>query len=152
KVKLALPKETSFLGDSPKPSGSGLVRLRPGTALTAAQVTGIVGLVASSVPGLARDRVTVVDQSGTVLNANGDGVALQAPQQLELAREINRRYETLITDLLIPVLGRGNFRISSDVDIDFSQSKESLVRYGESHLLSQAETTHVRGPESEQPI
>src|SRR5215472_15905695 len=71
KVKLALPKETSFLGDSPKPSGSVLVRLRPGTTLTTAQVTGIVGLVASSVPGLARDHVTVVDQSGTVLNPNG---------------------------------------------------------------------------------
>jgi flagellar M-ring protein FliF len=152
KVKLALPKETSFLGDSPKPSGSVMVRLRPGTTLAAAQVTGIVGLVASSVPGLARDRVTVVDQSGTVLNPNGDGGTIQAPQQLELTREVNRRYETLITDLLVPVLGRGNFRISSDADIDFSQSKESLVRYGQSHVLSQDETTHIRGAESEQPI
>ncbi len=152
KVKLALPKETSFLGDSPKPSGSVLVRLRPGTTLTAAQVTGIVGLVASSVPGLARDRVTVVDQSGMVLNPNGDGTTLQAPQQLELTREVNRRYETLITDLLIPVLGRGNFRISSDADIDFSQSKESLVRYGQSHVLSQDETSHIRGSESDQAI
>lgn len=152
KVKLALPKETSFLGNSPKPSGSVLVRLRPGTTLTAAQVTGIVGLVASSVPGLARDRVTVVDQSGMVLNPNGDGTTLQAPQQLELTREVNRRYETLITDLLIPVLGRGNFRISSDADIDFSQSKESLVRYGQSHVLSQDETSHIRGSESDQAI
>ncbi|HWB52080.1 MAG TPA: flagellar basal-body MS-ring/collar protein FliF [Stellaceae bacterium] len=152
KVTLALPKETSFLGDAPKPSGSVLVRLRPGTTLTPAQVTGIVGLVSSSVPGLARDRVTVVDQSGTVLNPNGDGVTMQAPQQLELSHEINRRYETLVTELLVPVLGRGNFRVSSDVDIDFSQSKESLVRYGQAHVLSQDETTHIRGSESEQPI
>ncbi len=152
KVKLALPKDSGFLGDAPKPSASVMVRLRPGTTLTTAQVTGIVGLVASSVPGLARDRVTVVDQSGTVLNPNGDGMTLQAPQQLELTREINRRYETLITDLLIPVLGRGNFRISSDADVDFSQSKESHIRYGDSHVLSQDETTHIRGSESEQPI
>jgi flagellar M-ring protein FliF len=151
KVTLALPKETSFLGDSPKPSGSVLVRLRPGTTLTGAQVTGIVGLVASSVPGLSRDRVTVVDQSGTVLNPNGDDVAMQAPQQLELTREINHRYETLITDLLVPVLGRGNFRISSDVDVDFSQNKESLVKYGESHVLSQDETTHIHG-DNDKPI
>src|SRR5215472_7737369 len=71
KVTLALPKQTDFLRDSPKPSASVLVRLRPRTALTAGQVNGIVGLVASSVPGLARDHVTVVDQSGTVLNPNG---------------------------------------------------------------------------------
>ena len=149
KVTLALPKDTSFLGDSPKPSGSVLVRLRPGTTLTAAQVTGIVGLVSSSVPGLSRDRVTVVDQTGTVLNPNGDGTSMQAPQQLELTRQINRRYETLITDLLTPVLGRGNFRISSDADIDFSQSKESLVNYGASHVLSQDETTHNRVAEDQ---
>lgn len=146
KVTLALPKQTDFLGDSPKPSGSVLVRLRPGTTLTAAQVNGIVGLVASSVPGLARDRVTVVDQSGAVLNPAGDGVAVQAPQELELTREINHRYETLITDLLVPVLGAGNFRVSSDADIDFSQSKESLVKYGDSHVLSQDETIRIRGP------
>jgi flagellar M-ring protein FliF len=151
KVTLALPKQTDFLGDSPKPSGSVLVRLRPGTTLTGAQVTGIVGLVASSVPGLTRDHVTVVDQSGTVLNPNGDGVTMQVPQQLELSHEINRRYETLITELLAPVLGKGNFRVSSDADVDFSQSKESLVKYGESHVLSQDETVRIRG-NGEDPI
>jgi len=152
KVTLALPKQTDFLGDSPKPSGSVLVRLRPGTTLTGAQVTGIVGLVASSVPGLSRERVTVVDQSGTVLNPNGDGIAMQAPQQLELTHELNHRYETLITDLLVPVLGHGNFRVSSDADVDFSQSKESLVKYGDSHVLSQDETIRVRGAASDEAI
>jgi flagellar M-ring protein FliF len=152
KVTLALPKQSDFLGDSPKPSGSVLVRLRPGTILTGAQVTGIVGLVASSVPGLSRDRVTVVDQSGTVLNPNGDGIAMQAPQQFELTHELNQRYERLITDLLVPVLGRGNFRVSSDADVDFSQSKESLVKYGDSHVLSQDETIRIRGADNDQAI
>ena len=151
KVALAIPKRTEFLGDSPKPSGSVLVRLRPGTQLSRAQVDGIVGLVASSVPGLARENVTVVDQTGAVLNPASKEGLLQAPQQFEVAREINRRYETLVADLLVPVLGRGNFRISSDADIDFSQSKESVVRYGESHVLSQDETIHNRPGETGDP-
>ncbi|HZK90494.1 MAG TPA: flagellar basal-body MS-ring/collar protein FliF [Stellaceae bacterium] len=151
KVTLAIPKDTGFLGDSAKPSGSVLVRLRPGFALSGAQVNGIVGLVASSVPGLSREQVTVVDQSGAVLNAAGKD-ALQAPQQLEITREVNRRYEAMVTDLLSPVLGRGNFRISSDADIDFSQTKESLVKYGDSHVLSQDETIHARGAGGDQPI
>jgi flagellar M-ring protein FliF len=149
KVTLALPKQSDFLGDSPKPSGSVLVRLRPGTALTNAQVTGIVGLVASSVPGLTRERVTVVDQSGTVLNPNGNDPGMQAPQQFEITHSINQRYEKLITDLLVPVLGRGNFRVSSDADVDFSQSKESLIKYGDSHVLSQDETIRLRGAEDQ---
>lgn len=144
KVTLALPKPTAFLADAPKPSASVMVRLRPGTSLSYAQVDGMVGLVASSVPGLARDNVTIVDQTGRGLTAGGKEAMQQVPHQLELARDINRRYETLVTDLLVPVLGRGNFRVSADADIDFSQSKESLVKYGESHVLSQDETVHTR--------
>jgi flagellar M-ring protein FliF len=150
KVTLALPKQSDFLGNQPKPSASVMVRLRPGVTLSGAQVAGIVGLVASSVPGLAREQVTVIDQSGSVLNPDNKDVALQA-QQLDIAREINQRYEKLLTDLLVPVLGRGNFRIASDADIDFSRSKESLVKYGESHVLSLDETIRSRG-EGDQPI
>lgn len=152
KVTLAIPRRTEFLGDSPKPSGSVLVRLRPGTQLSRSQIDGIVGIVASSVPGMARDNVTVVDQSGAVLNLNPKEGLQQAPQQFEITREINRRYENLIIELLAPVLGRGNFRVSSDADIDFAQKKESLVKYGEPHVLSQDETIRNRGAEGDQPI
>lgn len=151
-VKLALPKQTDFLADSPKPSASVMVRLRPGLQLTSAQIDGLVGLVAGSVAGLARENVTIVDQSGKVLNINSKDVLQQVPQQLEIAREVARRYEASITDLLIPVLGRGNFRVSADADIDFSQSKESSVKYGESHVLSQDETVHTHPSETEQAI
>lgn len=149
KVSLGVPKETDFLGTAPKPSASVLLRLRPGTELTSAQVDGIVGLVASSVPGLGRENVTIVDQTGRQLSANGKDGLGQAPQQLELSRAITRRYESTITDLLVPILGRGNFRVSADADIDFSQSKESLVTYGASHILSQDETTHTRTGDGE---
>jgi flagellar M-ring protein FliF len=152
KVSLAMPKDSDFLGDSPKPSASVLVRLRPGTELTSAQVDGIIGLVASSVPGLSRDKVTIVDQTGRALTADGKDGLQAAPQQLEFARAITHRYEATITDLLAPVLGRGNFRVSADADIDFSQSKESLVKYGASHVLSQDETVHSRSGEGDQAI
>jgi flagellar M-ring protein FliF len=149
KVSLAVPKETDFLGTSPKPSASVLLRLRPGTALTNAQIDGIVGLVASSVPGLTRDNVTIVDQTGRQLSADGKAGLGQAPQQLELSRAITHRYEATITDLLVPILGRGNFRVSADADIDFSQAKESQVTYGASHVLSQDENTHTRTGDGE---
>jgi flagellar M-ring protein FliF len=152
KVSLAMPKDNDFLGDSPKPSASVLVRLRPGMELTSTQVDGIIGLVASSVPGLSRDNVTIVDQTGRALTADGKDGLQAAPQQLEFARAITHRYEATITDLLAPVLGRGNFRVSADADVDFSQSKESLVKYGASHVLSQDETVHSRSGEGDQAI
>lgn len=149
KVTLALPKQTDFLADAPKPSASVMVRLRPGLTLSSAQVRGIVGLVASSVPGLTPQNVTVVDQTGRVLNFPGKEGLQQVPEQLEIAHQIDGRYEALITDLLAPVFGRGNFRVSVDADVDFSQSKESSVKYGQSHILSQDQTIHNAGSGAE---
>ncbi len=151
-VKLALPKETEFLADAPKPSAAVMVRLRPGVQLTTAQIDGIVGLVAGGVPGLARDCVTLVDQSGRILSASAKDGLQQVPQELEIAGEVGRRYDAAITDLLAPVLGRGNFRVAADADIDFAHRQESSVKYGDSHILSRDESVHSHGAESREPI
>jgi flagellar M-ring protein FliF len=151
-VKLALPKESDFLADAPKPSAAVMVRLRPGVQLTTAQIDGVVGLVAAGVPGLSRDNVTLVDQSGRVLNSNSKDALQQVPQQLEIAREVARQFEATITDLLLPVLGRGNFRVSADADIDFSHAQEASVKYGSSHVLSEDEDTRSRGSNGGPPI
>jgi flagellar M-ring protein FliF len=145
-VKLALPKDTDFLADAPKPSAAVMIRLRPGFELTTAQIDGIAGLVAGGVPGLARENVTLVDQTGRVLNANPKDVQQQVPQQLEIGRDIGRRYEAAVEELLIPLLGRGNFRVSADADIDFSQRQETSVKYGDSHVLSRDESVHAHQP------
>jgi flagellar M-ring protein FliF len=151
-VKLALPKETDFVADTPKPSAAVMIRLRPGVELTTAQIDGVVGIVAAGVPGLSRENVTLVDQTGRVLNNSAKDGLRQAPQQLEVARQVAGRYEAAVTELLLPVLGRGNFRLSGDADIDFSHSQESSVRYGDSHILSQDEAVHPRPSITEPPI
>jgi flagellar M-ring protein FliF len=142
RVALAVPKQTDFLADTPKPSASVMVRLRPGVQLTAAQIAGITGLVAAGVPGLVRDNVTIVDQSGKALSGNTSDALQQVPQQLAIAREIESRYEASVGALLMPVLGAGNFRVSAAADVDFSRTEESSIKYGGSHVLSQDETVH----------
>ena len=144
-VTLALPKRTGFLADEPKPSASVLLRLATGARMSGAQVAGVVGLIASSVPGLERDNVTIVDQDGKVLNTQHSDGMQEILAQLAVVEQINTRYERLIDDLLAPVVGQGNFRISVDADIDFSQSKQSLIKYGEGHILSQDQTTREGG-------
>jgi flagellar M-ring protein FliF len=146
KVSLALPKQTDFLADAPKPSASVMVRLRPGFELSPSQVEGVAGLVAGSVPGLVRDNVTIVDQSGRVLGQGLRGGLQQVPQQFGITRDIERRYVAAITDLLAPVLGRGNFRVAVDADVDFSRAKESSIKYGAGHVLSQDESIHPNVP------
>jgi flagellar M-ring protein FliF len=144
-VTLALPKRTGFIADEPKPSASVLLRLAPGARMSGGQVAGVVGLIASSIPGLDRDNVTVVDQDGKVLSARSGNDIQEIPAQLAVVEQINTRYERLIEDLLAPVVGQGNFRVSVDTDIDFAQSKQSLVRYGQAHILSQDQTIREGG-------
>lgn len=152
RVTLAMPKQTDFLADGPKPSASVMVRLRQGTQLTAAQVAGIAGLVAASVPGLARDNVTVVDQSGKVLTTNDSDVLQQVPEQLSITREIESQYEASIGALLMPVLGAGNFRVSVAANIDFTRGEESSIKYGDSHVLSEDNAVHPAGNAADNPI
>jgi flagellar M-ring protein FliF len=140
KVHLAVPKQTDFLASSPEPSASVMLRLQPGLQLTAAQVDGIAGLVAASVPGLARHRVTIIDQSGRVLNPSSQNGLEQVSQQLAITRDVEQRYKDAVSALLAPVLGAGNFRVAVDADLDFSKSKESSITYGNGHVLSQDQT------------
>src|SRR5262245_47749000 len=73
RVHLALPERSLFVGEDRRPSASVVVKLTPGRALSAAQVDGIVHLVAASVEGLAADAVTVVDEGGRMLTADRRG-------------------------------------------------------------------------------
>ena len=139
-VTLAVPHRTAFLENQPKPSASVMVRLEPGVTLSSAQIAGIVHLVSASVPGLAPEAVSVVDQDGRMLTHSASDATGEVPEQLAIIRGIDQRYEMLIESLLTPLVGTGNARVTVDADVDFSHTRRSSVTYGQSHPLSQDET------------
>jgi len=125
RVHVATPEPSVFIRDRAAPSASVFVTLAPGRSLSEAQVRAIIWLVATSVPGLAGDRVSVVDQSGTLLSAgvSGDGQQLAYQQRLEsLVRE-------RLVKLLTPMLGPGRFTAEVAADVDFSQNDSASERY-----------------------
>ncbi len=73
RVHLAVPEASVFVRDNAAPSASVVVKLQAGRSLSDAQVASIINLVASSVPGMKPDSVTVVDQLGALLSKSGDG-------------------------------------------------------------------------------
>ncbi|MGH6975473.1 MAG: flagellar basal-body MS-ring/collar protein FliF, partial [Stellaceae bacterium] len=96
RVTLAVPQRTAFLENQPKPSASVMVRLEPGVSLSGAQTAGIVHLVSASVPGLAPEAVSILDQDGRMLtHAAGDATG-EVPEQLSIVRGIDQHYEMLI--------------------------------------------------------
>ncbi|NSL54836.1 flagellar basal-body MS-ring/collar protein FliF [Uliginosibacterium aquaticum] len=130
RVHLAIPKQTAFLRNEQKPTASIVVNLRPGRRLDAAQVAGIVHLVSSSVPELAANQVSVIDQNGNLLarQRKQDGVALD-DTQLEYVRNVEESYITRIQKILDPVLGAGNFRAQVMADVDFDAAEQTSETY-----------------------
>ena len=68
RVHIAMPRSTVFVRDDRKPSASVLLEMYAGRNLEPAQVMAIVNLVATSVPELSKDQVTIVDQNGNLLS------------------------------------------------------------------------------------
>jgi flagellar M-ring protein FliF len=124
RVHLAIPKPSVFLREQQQPSASVLLTLRNGRTLDRAQVTGIAHLVASSVPELALERVSIVDQSGALLSERRDGTDNGLdPTQLSYVRQVEQATIQRITDILEPVVGRSNVRVQVTADVDFTRNE-----------------------------
>ncbi|HEX7732321.1 MAG TPA: flagellar basal-body MS-ring/collar protein FliF, partial [Rhodanobacter sp.] len=89
RVHLAMPKPSAFVRDNHGASASVLLTLYQGRQLDAGQVAAIVHLVASSVPGLDPNQVSVVDQQGRLLtSSNADAADAAGDDRLRLATRI----------------------------------------------------------------
>lgn len=126
RVHLAIPKPSAFTRQREAASASVVLDLRGGTTLERGQVDAIVHLVASSIPDLAPERVTVVDQAGRLLsNDNRDPAANLSTLQFEQVRRQETSYNQRIRELLEPMTGSGRVNAEVTIDMDFSVSEEA---------------------------
>ncbi|WP_432471979.1 flagellar basal-body MS-ring/collar protein FliF [Amphritea sp. HPY] len=126
RVHLALPKQSVFVRDQRKPTASVFLELLAGRRLEQNQVAAIANLVASSIPQLASDDVTVVDQKGRLLNTReADVDVVLAAKQLEYTRKVEETMLNRVNSILQPVLGLGRFRAEVSTDIDFTSVEQT---------------------------
>lgn len=130
RVHLALPKASAFAREQSAPSASVLVQMFPGRSLDPAQVASIVHLVASSIPDLKPNNVTVADQTGRLLSTQGDtGDLAQSATQFELTRKLEADYAQRIQALLLPMTGAGRVSAQVSADLDFTVTEEARESY-----------------------
>jgi flagellar M-ring protein FliF len=129
RVHLALPRQSLFVRERQAPTASVLLNLYPGRSLSPAQVSAISYLVASSVPELSADNVSIIDQNGRLLSApQGEGRGMDA-DQLRFVREIEQRTVERILTILNPLVGPGNVHAQASADVDFSRREETSETY-----------------------
>lgn len=130
RVHLAIPKRSVFIRDQQMPSASVVLDLYPGRTLQEGQVSSIVHLVAASIPNLTPEKVTVVDQEGTLLTRQfGDRTMALTSSQFEYARRLEETYVRRIEDLIEPIVGPGRVRAQVAADIDFTRSEQTRESY-----------------------
>ena len=129
RVHLAVEAPSAFLRDRAKPAASIMLTLNAGRTLSDSQVQAIVHLVASSVPGMSPDGVSVADQNGRLLSRSGGGLTDGAERQVEVQAKIEERYRQSIDTLLTPILGPGNFTAQVHADVDFSETQATREGY-----------------------
>jgi len=111
-----------------------LLSLHPGRALDKNQLAGIVHLVASSVPEMNPNAVSVLDDTGKLLSANPDAAAGVDAEQLQYVQQIEQLYSRRILDMLEPLVGKQNVKAQVTAELDFSQTESTT----ESHKPNQA--------------
>ena len=122
RVHIATPKESVFIEDEKPPTASVSVRLRRGTTLSQNQIQSVVHLVASAVPGLTAENITVVDTAGRLLfRKEGDETALLTATQLEYQQKIEDGLRKKVESILEEAVGVGHVRARVTAEMDFSR-------------------------------
>ena len=130
RVHLGLPKQASFLRKNTASSASVMVELYGGHQLDKTQVDGIVHLVASSVPELKRENITVVDQHGNLLTSNSNNLAFSsAMEEMNYTRQKEQELARKIHELLSPIYGSNGVRAEVTADLDFTFTEKTLENF-----------------------
>ncbi|AYD64321.1 flagellar basal body M-ring protein FliF [Achromobacter sp. B7] len=129
RVHLAMPRQSLFVRERQAPTASVLLNVYPGRSLSDAQVSAISWLVASSVPELTAENVSIVDQNGRLLSAPlGEGRGMDA-DQMRFVREMEQRTVERILTILNPLVGPGNVHAQASADVDFARREETSEVY-----------------------
>ncbi|MGF6183250.1 flagellar M-ring protein FliF [Massilia sp. UYP32] len=134
RVHLAIAKTSSFVtATTDGNSASVVVSVKPGRALSNEQVAAIVNLVSGSVPGLKPQRVSLVDQAGNFLSSRvdlEDGFE-GATQGDAASKRYTDEVRANVNDLLAPILGVNNYKLSVTAAVDNDRIEETQEKYGE---------------------
>ena len=124
RVHLAIPEKSVFARASTPPTASVFVQMENGRSLSRQQVDAVVHLVSSSVPFMAKNDVTVVDQYGNLLSrAPQDSAGMVSDAQLEHRIRLEDIYRNRVIALVSPIVGAGNVTAQVNLNIDFTRSE-----------------------------
>ena len=151
RVHLALPEKSVFIRNQTSPTASVFVTLKNGRQLDQTQVRAITNLIASSIPGMSQDGVSIIDQSGRLLSYSPDNPnEVMADSQLAYRMRLESIYRSRIQSLVAPIVGAANVTAQVNLEIDFTRKETSqeMVDPRDSAILSEQSSLNVTAKKS----
>jgi flagellar M-ring protein FliF len=126
RVHIVLSDEGSFRRERQPSSSSVVIRTDGGDDRATGQA--IRHLVASAVPGMKIDDVTVLNVDGTLLAYGADSVEKSPDNLLGLEKEVSQQIRESVSRTLTPYLSAQNFQISvaARLNADKTQTNETI--------------------------
>jgi len=143
RVHLVMPERRLFVSEGNLASASIVVKLSNPEAFGKREVAAVVHLVAAAVPGLRRDRVSVVSTDGLTLHrpntGSGDDSATSEEDSSEMSSAVAARLEGKVRSQLERVVGTGNAEVRVAVDLDTSRQEKVEEHYDPSKTALRSE-------------
>ena len=101
-----------------------------------------MNLVASSIPDLEANQVTVVDQQGRLLSSpEGHDQFSMREQQYDMIHRLEDDYAQRIEALLVPLVGPGRVRAQVVAQMDMAVTEEAHEQYKPDSQIVRSEQT-----------
>ncbi len=127
RVHLVLPERRLFARDAQEPSASVVISVNG--QMSSGQVATIRNLVATAVPGLSANRITLADDSGRLLASPSDGDMASNAALEDRRADVEARLRTRILDIVEGVVGPGAARVAVTAELDRESSTSTSVQY-----------------------
>nr|WP_196058516.1 flagellar basal-body MS-ring/collar protein FliF [Flavonifractor plautii] len=133
-VDITPGEDNTFILDSENKydaSAAVFVTMRDGAELTQKQVQGIRNFVSHSVQGLKIDNVTITDSYGNTYSAGDTFTDIQdlSTLKLQLEEQINNKIRTSVLQVLTPIYGTENVKVSVNSIVDLDRSYTDSTDY-----------------------
>lgn len=157
RVHLVLPRREAFSRERGEAQASVVLAMQGSQRLDREGVQAVLHLVATAVPGLKPQNISIVDSRGELLARGGQalagGVGAVATQE-ELRRAQEMRIGRAVEELLERTLGPGRVRAEATVEMDFDRVETREERFDPDNQVprsTQSSSESSRSSEGQQP-
>ncbi len=127
RVHIVSPEKSIFKNEQNDPTASVVLKLST-NSLSRENINAIVNLVSSSVEGLKRGNITLLDTNGRLLSQQSDDneFGISTSKQYEIKQSIEKYLVKKAQTVLDNILGYGNAIIQINAELNFDQVERTI--------------------------